>query len=73
MLYRKRNMTIIQKVNDHYIVTKAEYVGVSVPEQVATFDKVTETATFFGQKIRTKDIDKSFKAVRLHYQKILKF
>ena len=73
MLYKKQSLTIVKKVNDHYIVTKAEFVGVGVKTHTATFDFTTDTATFIGRKLRTRDIDRMFKAVKAHYSKRIKF
>ena len=73
MLYKKQSLTIIKKVDKNYIVTKAVFVGAGIRTHQASFDLATDTATFFGKKIRTRDIDRMFKAVKAHYSKRIKF
>jgi len=68
-LYKKQHLTIVQKRKEGYIVTRCEYVGLNFDKATATFDSITDTAHFFGHKVKTKNVDKLFKAVKAHYAK----
>ncbi len=67
--WKKQHLTIIQKHRDGYIVTRCEYVGLNLEKATATFDSITNTAHFFGHKVRPRRVDQLFKAVKAHYAK----